>query len=59
MLSMMFFGMDLFVLFEVLGPLERLVANFAYVRFEGCVDCVKVVESSPLLLFFIYSSEEE
>lgn len=36
--GMMLFGMDLFVLLEVLGPLERLPANLAAVRLERSVD---------------------
>ena len=38
-LSMVFFGVDLFVLFEVLGPLERFLAYFANMGFEGSVYC--------------------
>jgi hypothetical protein len=33
-LRMVLFGVDLFVLFEILRPLERLVTNFTDMRFE-------------------------
>ena len=35
--SVMLFGMDLFVLLQVLGPLERLLAYLAAVRLQRCV----------------------
>lgn len=39
MLGVMLLGMDLFVLLEILGTFELLVANGAVVRFEGGVHC--------------------
>jgi hypothetical protein len=39
MLGMMLLGVDLFVLLEILGTLEGLVADFADVRLEWCMDC--------------------
>jgi hypothetical protein len=36
--SVMLFSMDLFMLLEVLGTLERFLANLADVRLERCVD---------------------
>jgi hypothetical protein len=35
---MVLFGVDLFVLFEILRPLERLVTNFTDVRLERGVN---------------------
>lgn len=37
-LLVMLLGMDLCVFLEVLGTLERLLANLACVRFEWCMD---------------------
>lgn len=38
-LSVMFFSVDLFVLLQILRTFKRLLADFANVGLERCVDC--------------------